>query len=617
MRSTCSRCTVQRFTQRATSPRRLRFPTRCPASLFPAPTAFRRSTKVIAVADVVESVRLMEQGEHEFITRWHQFVNFVQDQVLLFGAAAQEPGRRPDAGVRRRGRVASVRRWRCKPGSATSTRRCPARRPRPSADRRPRGRLHRRQVRHLRHRREPGGADRLARGPGEVVISAALRDRLGRACRCTWRTSATATSSTSSSRCARFASAKPASRRCCRRTWTRAACALAWPCSLRVARNDVSGTSGETLADELVTALARSDTLQVVSRMTTAPLDADRDTLQTVWSEVGARYVLTGRARGQAGSSRAARRTGGGGTGHVDLGRQLRPGRRRQGAAGWRTARRTVAAVHGAVVQHEVSQRGPPAASLEGPSLLLASVGLMHRLSPGGRGQCARNAGTPAGSLAPPPRRACVAGPPARDARAAGGCPASPGRTRRWPAPTPRQPSRAIPRRRWSWRWTDTRGCTARATWKRRRSASAGAQHAPGSFDRAAVARGVAGLGGSGRAARHAAEQAVQGLALEPLRYLYDAVAALAAWVNRDVSGAAALAQQAVQRNPRYLPAWRVAGGGAGGARKPGRSTRRAAANDETPTGVQPQAFAGSSPMREELEARFTRALARAGVPQE
>ncbi len=37
-----------------------------------------RTTQVIAVADVVESVRLMEQDEQEFIRRWQRFVGFVQ-----------------------------------------------------------------------------------------------------------------------------------------------------------------------------------------------------------------------------------------------------------------------------------------------------------------------------------------------------------------------------------------------------------------------------------------------------------------------------------------------------------------------------------------------------------
>ncbi|NML46940.1 hypothetical protein HHL11_24565 [Ramlibacter sp. G-1-2-2] len=44
-------------------------------------TDFARHTKVIAVADVVESVRLMELDEQEFIQRWHGFVEFVKQHL--------------------------------------------------------------------------------------------------------------------------------------------------------------------------------------------------------------------------------------------------------------------------------------------------------------------------------------------------------------------------------------------------------------------------------------------------------------------------------------------------------------------------------------------------------
>lgn len=42
-----------------------------------------RHTKVIAVADVVESVRLMEQDEQEFIRRWHGFITFFKGHLPL------------------------------------------------------------------------------------------------------------------------------------------------------------------------------------------------------------------------------------------------------------------------------------------------------------------------------------------------------------------------------------------------------------------------------------------------------------------------------------------------------------------------------------------------------
>ena len=46
---------------------------------------FDRRTRVIAVLDVVESVRLMEQDEHGFIQRWHEFVQFARQLLPQYG----------------------------------------------------------------------------------------------------------------------------------------------------------------------------------------------------------------------------------------------------------------------------------------------------------------------------------------------------------------------------------------------------------------------------------------------------------------------------------------------------------------------------------------------------
>lgn len=51
------------------------------ASWLDSPFDFRHHTKIIVVVDVVESVLLMERNEHEFIQRWHHFVG--QTRELL------------------------------------------------------------------------------------------------------------------------------------------------------------------------------------------------------------------------------------------------------------------------------------------------------------------------------------------------------------------------------------------------------------------------------------------------------------------------------------------------------------------------------------------------------
>lgn len=48
----------------------------------PTPLLMRKSTKVLLVMDVVESVRLMEQDEDDFVRRWQQLVLHAEQQIL-------------------------------------------------------------------------------------------------------------------------------------------------------------------------------------------------------------------------------------------------------------------------------------------------------------------------------------------------------------------------------------------------------------------------------------------------------------------------------------------------------------------------------------------------------
>lgn len=52
------------------------------SSLIELPHFMHRSTKVLLVMDVVESVRLMEQDEHDFVQRWQQLVQQAEQQIL-------------------------------------------------------------------------------------------------------------------------------------------------------------------------------------------------------------------------------------------------------------------------------------------------------------------------------------------------------------------------------------------------------------------------------------------------------------------------------------------------------------------------------------------------------
>ena len=52
------------------------------SSLIELPPFMHRSTKVLLVMDVVESVRLMEQDEHDFVQRWQQLVQQAEQQIF-------------------------------------------------------------------------------------------------------------------------------------------------------------------------------------------------------------------------------------------------------------------------------------------------------------------------------------------------------------------------------------------------------------------------------------------------------------------------------------------------------------------------------------------------------
>jgi tetratricopeptide (TPR) repeat protein len=122
-------------------------------------------------------------------------------------------------------------------------------------------------------------------------------------------------------------------------------------------------------------------------------------------------------------------------------------------------------------------------------------------------------------------------------------------------------------------------------------------------------------LRGNARQARAAALTARSTLALEPLTYLYDAIAALAAFADRDPTFAAESAQRCVLRNPRYLPAWRTLIA----AQVESKRLGEARASQQQFLKRQPaftvRSFLGSTAINESLEARLVQGLLQAGAP--
>ncbi|HEY0824722.1 MAG TPA: adenylate/guanylate cyclase domain-containing protein, partial [Ramlibacter sp.] len=501
------------------------------SGLPPRTSPFTRATKVIAVADVVESVRLMELGEHEFVTRWHQFVSFVQEHVTLYsGRLHKSLGdglmlEFSDATGCIRA-VLAMQAWLrdLNQGLASEEH------------------VHLRIGAHvadfLADKYDIYGTDvnvaaRIASlaGPGEVVISAALRGRLGGALslhledlgNCHLKHVKQPVHAYRIGQASEAAALPP---QAADTRGLRASVAVL-PFTSRA--EPAASAGGETLADELVTALARSDVLQVVSRMSTAPLDAGRDTLRTVSSEVGARYVLTGRARPHAGAIVLHAELAEAGSGDVVWADSFHPAADPGGLLDGDLLAGMVTAVHGAVIQHEVQcAAGRPLPSLEGSSLLLASLGLLHRLSPidmaNARGMLEhlldrwrRHPVTHAwlGHLHVMRVQQALPGMTRQDealarAHAAAAVQADP----TWPLGLALDGHACL-------------HCASNMEAAAERFAQALSLRPNHSLAHLFHAEWLA-LQGRGRAARHAAAQAMDGIALEPLRYLYDAISALA-----------------------------------------------------------------------------------------
>jgi tetratricopeptide (TPR) repeat protein len=362
--------------------------------------------------------------------------------------------------------------------------------------------------------------------------------------------------------------------------------------------------------------LARSDALQVVSRMSTAALDAARDSLQTVLLEVGARYVLTGRARMQGDAPALYLELADAPTGHVIWAEHFQSAAAASGLLDSRLRTQALAAVHGAVIQHETELAvSRPLPALEGSTLLLAAIGFMHRLSPVDVEQARRmldhllerSRRHPTGNawmahlhvLRVQQASAGFAQQDAALARAHAG------------AAMQADPGSPLVLA------LDGHACVhgmrnlEAAAERYGQALSLRPQHSLALLFHAELLA----LRGSGRSARAEALTARSCLALEPLHYMYDAISALAALADHDAAAAADQALRSVQRNPRYLPAWRtlivaqVESGRLGEAR----------ASQQQMLKRQPaftvHNFIGSTALNEELEARFAEALLEAGAP--
>ena len=348
------------------------------------PSTGPRHTKVLLVMDVVESVRLMEQDEDDFVQRWQRLVEQVEallpahggrivkslgDGLMVeFGDAAGFSRAALDiqslnaavGGPRRTAAAAAFAH-----GSAP-------------------GAVCRRPARHLRNRCQPYRADHDARRPGEIVISSELRDQL---------TDGLDAELEDLGDCHLKHVAEPV--RAYRVGQAGPAPVLASPETYAALRSTVAVIPfearsnepeyfaiGELIADGVISQLGRTAELRVISRLSSAAFRGRATSIAEVAKTLGATYVLSGSYVASCGKLLIMAELADVRTSAVvwseriagDVGDLLQEESE--------LSHRIASAVHNAVMQSEVqSTLIKPLPTLESCSLLLGGIALTHRAS--------------------------------------------------------------------------------------------------------------------------------------------------------------------------------------------------------------------------------------------
>ena len=528
----------------------------------PAPR-FKRTTKVIAVADVVESVRLMEQDEHEFIQRWQSFVGFVQQRLPADGGRIHKSLgdglmlEFADAQGCIRSALA-MRAW-----FMDTNERLP-----------PEDQVQLRIGAHVAdfvadeydiYGTDVNLAARIAAlaGPGEIVVSAALRDHLGAQAGVPMQDLGTCHLKHVKEpvHAFRIGEAGQAPVVPLRRLATHSLrpTIAVLPFGMQAPAGD--GLTGEALADDVVAVLAGSEHLQVVSRLSTAHFGAGKVDLEEVRRTLGAHYVLAGRARGGAANLSLYVELADAASGHVAWAQTFHGPLREAELGEGSLMRQVVAAVHAAVLVHELDRsRDLVLPALEGHTLLLASIALMHRLVPADmdRARAMLEHLIERGRAQPAPH-AWLAHLHVLRLRQRGG---GPGEADADAGPARQHAAAALQCDPGCMRALSVQGqALLHAAHDADAAQECYAQALSAYPDDALTLLLQAewhALRGDGAAARELVERALANGPVEPMRYLYEGTAALAALVVGDPNAALASARRAVERNPQYLPGLRI-----------------------------------------------------------
>lgn len=349
----------------------------------PDPSLAPRYTKVIAVLDVVESVRLMELDENDFIRRWQAFVRFAREQLPLQGGRMLKSlgdglMLEFDDGPGCVRFALAAQEWCGRANDAVPHER----------------RIHLRIGAHLAEfvadDYDIYGSDvnltaRIASlaGTGETVITAALRDRLAAGLdadiedlgECYLKH---VKEPVRAYRVGPAGDAPVIDRGPGAPADLRPSIAVI-PFSTRSAQPGQQ-MLGEALADELIAALSRTSELRVISRLSTTVFRERHEDVGDIHRHLGASYILSGNCR-TAGDQLSlfvelidAR------TGHVAWADSLRGAITSLFSLDDEVINRLVQAVSASVMATELGRaRSQSLPNLAGYTLLLGSVSLMHR----------------------------------------------------------------------------------------------------------------------------------------------------------------------------------------------------------------------------------------------
>ncbi len=354
-----------------------------PPSLTDSAFAQPRHTKVLLVLDVVESVRLMEQDEGDFVQRWQQFVARVEQLLPLHGGRLVKS--LGDGLMLEFGEALGC----IKTAFALQQISTQA-----NAILPPEQQMHLRMGAHVAEfvadQHDIYGADvnltvRIGTltGPGELVVSAELRDQL---------TASLDADIEDLGECYLKHVEKPV--RAYRvgppshapvvppghtmQLDLRPTIAVI-PFAMRSAEPD-HAMLGEALADEVIAALSRTSELHVISRLSTTVFRERHEAVQDIRSHLGASYILSGTCRSAGTQLALFVELIDTKTGHVAWADSLKGQVRGLFETDDELIARLVAAISSSVMSHQLQRaRSHALPTLEGYTLLLGALALMHR----------------------------------------------------------------------------------------------------------------------------------------------------------------------------------------------------------------------------------------------